>query len=307
MPDINGIELCKTIKEKFDDIYFILLTAKISLDDKIEGFEAGADDYLTKPYKFKELLLRIKVGYKLITSIKNNNLLVEKLNTKNIDLKNKISELKISNDKIINYEKLSAIGKMASVFSHELKNPLFTIKTFLNSLDKSKIKNLDRILEKIDFSFEVIENINKFYKSKELELEKIDLKKLIFNVILSLKNKNNIEIKYEIPKNIFINVDRFQFKIVLMNILKNAIEKFEEEEQGKIFIKVIKKKVGIKITIFDNGKPIEELNGIFELFKTTKSKGTGLGLSFSKMIIEKHNGELLVENKKNGVEFTIII
>jgi DNA-binding response OmpR family regulator len=60
LPGINGYELCKIIRSRNDHIPIILLTALSATDDKIEGFDAGADDYLIKPFEFKELLVRIR-------------------------------------------------------------------------------------------------------------------------------------------------------------------------------------------------------------------------------------------------------
>lgn len=61
LPKINGLELCKEIRASKPDVPIIMLTALGTTDDKVEGFDAGADDYLVKPFEFRELLARIKV------------------------------------------------------------------------------------------------------------------------------------------------------------------------------------------------------------------------------------------------------
>jgi two-component system, OmpR family, copper resistance phosphate regulon response regulator CusR len=61
LPGINGYELCKIIRAQDSHIPIIMLTALGSLDDKIEGYDAGADDYIIKPFEFKELLMKIRV------------------------------------------------------------------------------------------------------------------------------------------------------------------------------------------------------------------------------------------------------
>ncbi len=61
LPEINGYDLCKVIRSRNQHVPIIMLTAFSSTDDKIEGFDAGADDYLVKPFEFKELLARIRV------------------------------------------------------------------------------------------------------------------------------------------------------------------------------------------------------------------------------------------------------
>ncbi len=61
LPGMNGIDLCKQIKAGKPDILILMLTALGTTDDKLEGFDAGADDYMTKPFDFRELLARISV------------------------------------------------------------------------------------------------------------------------------------------------------------------------------------------------------------------------------------------------------
>ncbi len=61
LPRMNGIELCKRIRSEHNGIHILMLTALGTTDDKLEGFDAGADDYMTKPFDFRELLARIRV------------------------------------------------------------------------------------------------------------------------------------------------------------------------------------------------------------------------------------------------------
>lgn len=68
LPGINGYELCKAIRAQNENIPIIMLTAMTALSDKVEGYNAGADDYLTKPFEFKELLLKIRVLLKRVHS-----------------------------------------------------------------------------------------------------------------------------------------------------------------------------------------------------------------------------------------------
>ena len=60
LPDTNGIEICKYIRQELPDIPIIMLTALGTTDDKVEGFDAGANDYLVKPFALEELLARVK-------------------------------------------------------------------------------------------------------------------------------------------------------------------------------------------------------------------------------------------------------
>jgi len=76
MPGMNGIELCRTLRERGFSMPILLLTALGQTDDKVAGLEAGADDYLAKPFEFKELLARIKaLSRRNAATLKNENIL----------------------------------------------------------------------------------------------------------------------------------------------------------------------------------------------------------------------------------------
>ena len=61
IPGISGLDLCQKLKMQYPDIPILMLTALGTTDDKLIGFDAGADDYMIKPFEFRELLARLKV------------------------------------------------------------------------------------------------------------------------------------------------------------------------------------------------------------------------------------------------------
>ena len=71
LPELNGMEVCRKIRQKGNDIPIIMLTAKDDVMDKVEGLDKGADDYMTKPFAIEELLARIRVGIKKHEKLKN--------------------------------------------------------------------------------------------------------------------------------------------------------------------------------------------------------------------------------------------
>jgi two-component system copper resistance phosphate regulon response regulator CusR len=79
LPNINGFELCKIIRTEYPHIPIIMLTALGATDDKLEGFDAGADDYMVKPFDLRELNARIRVLLKKAENHNNNITLVEEL------------------------------------------------------------------------------------------------------------------------------------------------------------------------------------------------------------------------------------
>jgi DNA-binding response OmpR family regulator len=79
LPDISGIEVCKYIRNNFDSVGIIMITAKSQEEDKIEGFISGADDYIVKPFSIKELLVRVSALLRRIKKdeVKKDNSVIE--------------------------------------------------------------------------------------------------------------------------------------------------------------------------------------------------------------------------------------
>jgi DNA-binding response OmpR family regulator len=67
MPNMDGLEICRRVREAGTMIYIILLTARGSKENVIEGLRAGADDYLVKPFHADELHARILAGLRVMT------------------------------------------------------------------------------------------------------------------------------------------------------------------------------------------------------------------------------------------------
>ncbi len=139
MPKLNGVELCNIIKKKddFKLIYFILLTGRTSLKDRVEGLDTGADDYLVKPIDNQELLARIRAGLR-IHNLQN-------------ELKN------VEHDK--------AVVELATTIGHQINNPLASLKMSIESL-KEEIDNKNKSTQEDIFIIEEsLKRIQKFVKA----------------------------------------------------------------------------------------------------------------------------------------------
>lgn len=115
MPRMSGFEVCKRIKELKGEEFLpvILLTAREDLDSKLQGFEAGADDYIAKPFEVQELEARIK-----------NMLQIKELQD---ELRHTNEELLRTSRRLVEAERLAAIGQVAASVNHEINNPLCAI------------------------------------------------------------------------------------------------------------------------------------------------------------------------------------
>jgi len=149
MPVLNGLDLCKAVKhnDKFKTIYFILFTAKISLEDRVEGLDSGADDFMIKPTENEELLARVRTGIRVV------------------NLQRDLT--KIEHDK--------AIVEMACTIGHQLSNPLnsliFSFKSLQDKLSKKEAKHLNEELTLVKLSVEKIQTL----VSELIKLEKPEM------------------------------------------------------------------------------------------------------------------------------------
>lgn len=112
LPHLNGFEILKEVKEYKIESKIIMLTAKTTIEDKLTGFNCGADDYLTKPFHMEELMARVNV------LLKRNSMASDKLSFGNVELN--VKELKISNSDT--GSNIDVIGKEFQLFNMLLEN-----------------------------------------------------------------------------------------------------------------------------------------------------------------------------------------
>ena len=238
------------------------------------------------------------------------------VNSVNSDVNNVLSaynemskDLEKYKSKIRKQEKLSTIGELASRLAHDIRNPLTVIKVTLDII-KSKNKNLtaeeikkfDKVDEAMYRITHQIDNVLDFIKGKPMEFVKHPIKKILDSVIVDLPKSDKISVEI-LSEDLEIECDFEAIKVVLINLVINAIQAIDDEGKIKITSKLKDDKVIIQIE--DSGPGISEeiLEKIFEPLYTTKQEGTGLGLASCKSIIEQHHGKISVKN--NPTQFTI--
>jgi PAS domain S-box-containing protein len=223
-----------------------------------------------------------------------------------------ITERKIAEETLRKTEQLSMVGKLAAGIAHEIRNPLTSIKGFVQLLTESERGKVftDIILEEIDRINSIVSEFMVFAKPHTYDLCKCNLTDILLGVIKFLQPEallKNVMIYSNFPHNdLFILGERHQLKQVFLNIIKNAVEAMPAH--GKICVSVTAKFEEISISIQDNGTGMSEdqIQKIGEPFYTTKENGTGLGLMVSYRIIETHNGKITIESELNkGTTFTI--
>ncbi|KXH79816.1 ATP-binding protein [Sporosarcina sp. HYO08] len=212
---------------------------------------------------------------------------------------------------------LSTVGQLAASIAHEIRNPMTTLKGFVQLLKISARDEAQKYLSVIDSEIERMEIIlsEMLVLSKPSEKEKtpISLQKLLTNVIQilypqTIKDRLTID-QVEFTGNssiIYGNGDRI--KQVLLNLFKNSLEAMSPG--GTLTIELVEnEKEQLVLTIGDTGAGIsaKQIDRIFTPFFTSKVDGTGLGLPFVKKTVEEHGGKIAVESEEGkGTVFTLV-
>ena len=221
---------------------------------------------------------------------------------------------------LIESERMAAIGEVATMISHDTRNPIQvifnTLYLAMKKIEELHIpvkekKNLKRLLKRIhdqaDYINGMITNLQEYAREAAPELIETDLRDLIEDVLSSINIPKNIRVVLDIRKSLSkMLVDPVMMKRVFTNLIKNAIEAMPEGGEMKISMSI--KSDHALITFEDTGVgiPEDKIGEIFRPFFTTKSKGLGLGLAICKKLIEAHGGSISVRSKVGkGSKFEI--
>lgn len=299
LPDISGFKVCEKIRETFTmyEKPVIMVTSKNYINDLIDGFEAGANDFVTKPYNIYELITRI-----------NSSLSLKKIFEDNTSLK-KINQLK------------SDIVDMAA---HDLKSPLTIISGYSNRIIKStneqsfEHKNAIKI---VDSSNKMLGIINKLLDDSKSENQVLNFEILnLYTVIsesiefyndMAFNKAQTLNFNVEGDK-FYSNIDRISFITIIDNLISNAIK--YSPENSEIIISLYEDGDLNCITIkdFGNGFTEEEIDNLFKKYfpyKNRPTKGetsTGLGLYIVNDMVSKNYGTISLDSTIGmGSEFKL--
>lgn len=202
-------------------------------------------------------------------------------------------------------EMLSAVGQLAAGIAHEIRNPLTSLKGFLQLMIQSKKYQKD-YADVMMSEFNRLESIiNEFLvlsRSKSVKFEPVHVNLLLEEVIMVVESQAVLK-GVSIQKNLSPSLPNIQgipneLKQVFLNILKNGIEAMDGVT-GVIKVTSLMKDHQMMLIFEDQGKgiPEDEIGKLGEPFYTTKEKGTGLGLMMTIKIIESHGGTIRFESK----------
>lgn len=219
------------------------------------------------------------------------------------ELHNAMSTLQ---EEMVKQERLSAIGKMASYFLHEIKNPLVTIggfaKRIMEEEDISVIhRDANIIFKEIRKMEQILNKLSNLTLLAPVKIERVNLKEIINEVIdifqLEFVRKQ-IEVVMNINEDIYIKAEKVQIFEILFNLISNSIESMNK---GTIRISAELKGATLKLSVQDTGKGIapEDLPHVTEPFYSTKKGGFGLGLFIVSNIVENYGGKMEITSIEN--------
>ncbi|RPI36759.1 MAG: response regulator [Nitrospiraceae bacterium] len=291
MPKLNGYEVCKRLKSDENTKYIpvLMLTAKSEVSDKIKGLDIGADDYLAKPFDYKELSARVR----------------------------SLLKIKAAHEKLAEEGKSEALDQMMDEVAHEVRNPLVSIGGFARrvyeSLPEGNLnkKYMEMILEDVARLENIVKQLIEIKSTSLSYLEPANINAVIMKALDAMdreleENAINVETQFmDSPP--MIPVDKEQLQKAVSNIIKNALEAMSGETRIlNITSRLLENHIEIGIADTGRGISRDKIKHIFDPLFTSKICGPGLGLPFALKIVQDHRGTISVESEPGkGSTFTI--
>ncbi len=218
-----------------------------------------------------------------------------------------ITEKRKAEEMLWNAEKLSLVGELAAGVAHEIRNPLTSIKGFIQLFQEGIVKHeyFNVILTEFNRIEEIIKEFLSLAKPQEIQPKLVHIPSLLKEIETLLESEtilNDVDFSVEMETDLpLVMCDANQMKQVLINLCKNSFEATDKKNNGFIEVKAFINQEHLTIQIRDNGIGISEerLKRLGEPFYSNKEKGTGLGVMTCFRIIRQHKGTLKFESKEN--------
>ena len=322
MPEKDGLQACREIRERTptQSIPIVLLTARADEETKLTALQAGASDFLAKPFSTTELHVRIK---NLVESYQFQR----KLSKQNQALESTIDQLKETEMQLVQSEKLASLGRMSAGIIHEINNPLnfattglFTLRNKGKYLAPEQQGEYAEILKDVEEGIKRVKNIisdlRMFTHPDTEHLDQVEVAEVVGAALRFLSNewKDTVRIEQKLAEHQTIWANKNKLIHVLVNLLQNSLyaikHKSYTDEKPAVWINGRVENGRSLVSIRDNGPGIESVNldKIFDPFFTTKDvgEGMGLGLSICYRIVQGYDGRISVKTERGKFcEFTL--
>jgi two-component system sporulation sensor kinase A len=262
------------------------------------------------------LLLINKDGSKRIVQMKMIPIITDNEFNGIFEIAKDVTESKLAEEMIRRSDKLSAVGQLAAGVAHEIRNPLTTLRGFIQFLKQDIDKNyIEIMLTELDRINMIVSEFLILSKPQGINYQLIDIKLIVQTIVSLLDTQakiNNVQILSDLDvDHSLITGEPNQLKQVIINLLKNSIEAMPNGGEITVSLKQ-KDPNALSIVILDQGIgiPADLIPKLGEPFFTTKEEGTGLGLMVCYKIIEDHGGTINISsepNKGTSVEVSLPI
>jgi signal transduction histidine kinase len=237
-------------------------------------------------------------------------------------LNHMLDELNRRTEQLIQSKKMASLGILTSGVAHELNNPLNNISTsvqiLLEELDEGDTQyqrqQLEETEKQVERARDIVKSLLEFSRETHYSVEPVQVHQLVSNTVRLIRGETpaNVEIRTNVPSEIWADMDPRQIQQVLINLTTNGIQAMTGG--GVLDIRAFEcpDEPGVCIQVEDSGMGIskEDLPKVFDPFFSTKDvgQGTGLGLSVTHGIIKKHGGRINVESQPGkGTMFTAFL
>jgi signal transduction histidine kinase len=322
MPEKDGLQACREIRHSAvtKSIPIILLTARADEETKLAALEAGASDFLPKPFSTTELHVRV-------TNLVESYQYQRKLAKQNAVLENTIEQLKETESQLVQTEKLASLGRMSAGIIHEINNPLnfattglFTLRNKGKYLLPEQQEEYQEILRDVEDGIQrvksIVSDLRTFTHPDMEGRDQVEVCEVVSSALRLLSNewKDKVEIQQSLTEHQTIWANKNKLIQVLVNLLQNSLDalksKVFENEKPAIRIEGLLENKQSILRVRDNGIGIDSkaLDKIFDPFFTTKDvgEGMGLGLSICYRIVEECDGRISVKTESGKFcEFTL--
>ena len=219
-------------------------------------------------------------------------------------------ELKAAQDELIKKERLAAIGQMASVVGHEIRNPLavinnsiYFIKTKLGAAPTGTDPKIEKHIKIVESEIRqangIINEILTYSRTRELKPERVAINVWLEELLSVYPFPPHIALDKQLdPANPLIDIDTTEMQQAIRNLMNNGIEIMPQKGTLSVHTRVSADHRSVTIFVGDTGPgiPPDVVDKIFAPFFTTKARGTGLGLAVVRKVVDRHNGTVEVES-----------
>ncbi len=324
MPGVDGLGVCRQLREAqaTRTLPILLITARADEVTKLAALEAGASDFLTKPFSVTELRVRLK-------NLVFGSLLQRQLARQNQILESTLAQLKETETQLVGAEKMAALGRLSAGLMHEVSNPLNFLKTGLhilrdqvNELPPAQRESFADVLTDIEEGLTrvqgIVSDLRTFAHPDPVAREGVSVEGLVSVALRFLRRElkdSGVHLDLNLLPGHAIYANRNQLIHVLLNLLQNALYVVKRKQYPSGVTPTVRVESGIRngvdyLAVRDNGTGVrpEHLDKLFEPFFTTKEvgEGVGLGLSICYRIVQQHGGRISVDSRVGEYsQFTI--